>query len=154
MSITAKRGTTREPVPAGTYPARLYKIIHFGTVPDTYMGQEKLTNKIRFINHVVDGSIPIRKVTHQVTIAAMLKCKVRQLYHDRFLAMSISSLNVERIMQLEKQIQCLTREVDLLKSMTPSQIWIRDLKDLKHALLPRKRKLTILPNNAKVICIE
>ena len=46
--ITAKRGATREPVPAGTYPARLYKIIHYGTIPDTYMGQQKLTNKIRF----------------------------------------------------------------------------------------------------------
>ena len=46
--ITAKRGATREPVPSGTYPARLYKIIHYGTIPDTYMGQQKLTNKIRF----------------------------------------------------------------------------------------------------------
>lgn len=115
---------------------------------------DELTNKIRFINHVVDGSIPIRKVTHQATIEAMLKCKVRQVYHDRFLALPISSLNVERIMQLEKQIQRLTREVKLLKSMTPSQLWIRDLKELKKALLPRKRKHTIIPNNAKVICIE
>ena len=47
MGITAKRGSTREPVPAGTYPARLYKIIHFGTIPDTYQGQQKMTNKIR-----------------------------------------------------------------------------------------------------------
>ena len=47
MSLTAKRGATREPVPAGTYPARLYKIIHLGTIPDTYLGQQKLTNKIR-----------------------------------------------------------------------------------------------------------
>lgn len=46
--ITAKRGSTREPVPAGAYPARLYKIMHFGTIPDTYMGEQKMTNKIRF----------------------------------------------------------------------------------------------------------
>ena len=46
MSITAKRGATREPVPAGVYPARLYKIIHFGTVSGGYEG--KLTNQIRF----------------------------------------------------------------------------------------------------------
>jgi len=46
--ITAKRGSSREPIPAGTYPARLYKIMHLGTIPDTYMGQQKLTNKIRF----------------------------------------------------------------------------------------------------------
>ena len=45
--ITAPRGTTREPVPAGNYPARLYKIIHYGTIPNTYMGEQKMTNTIR-----------------------------------------------------------------------------------------------------------
>ena len=29
IMITAKRGSAREPVPAGTYPARCYKIVHF-----------------------------------------------------------------------------------------------------------------------------
>lgn len=37
---------TREPVPEGTYPARLYKIMHLGTIPGGYEG--KLTNTIRF----------------------------------------------------------------------------------------------------------
>jgi len=45
MKIT--RTTTREPVPMGVFPARAYKIIHFGTVPDVYMGEQKLTNKLR-----------------------------------------------------------------------------------------------------------
>ena len=45
--ITAERGFKREPVPAGNFPARCYKIIHLGTIPDTYMGEQKLTNKIR-----------------------------------------------------------------------------------------------------------
>ena len=45
--ITGKRGFKREPVPAGTFPARLYKIMHLGTIPDVYMRQQKLTNKIR-----------------------------------------------------------------------------------------------------------
>ena len=53
MAINAKRGTTREPVPAGNFPARCYKIIHLGTIPDTYMGEQKLTNKIR-----VDFELP------------------------------------------------------------------------------------------------
>ena len=47
MAITAPRGTTREPVPAGTYPARLYKVIHYGTIPNTYLGEQKMTNTIR-----------------------------------------------------------------------------------------------------------
>jgi len=45
--------TTREPVPAGVFPARCYKIIHFGTVPDVYMGEEKMTNKLR-----IDWELP------------------------------------------------------------------------------------------------
>lgn len=43
--ITGKRGSTREPVPAGTYPARCYKIIHFGTAYDERL--QKMINKIR-----------------------------------------------------------------------------------------------------------
>lgn len=46
MSLTAKRGVTREPVPRGMYPARLYKIFHYGTIPGGYEG--KLTNTVRF----------------------------------------------------------------------------------------------------------
>lgn len=42
-----KKGITREPVPEGAFPARCYKSIHFGTIPDTYNGEAKLTNKLR-----------------------------------------------------------------------------------------------------------
>jgi len=48
-----KKTATREPVPAGVFPARCYKLIHFGTVPDTYMGEQKMTNKLR-----VDWELP------------------------------------------------------------------------------------------------
>ena len=44
--ITAKRGATREPVPAGVYPARLYKIMHYGTIYNKY--NDKMVNTIRF----------------------------------------------------------------------------------------------------------
>ena len=43
--ITAKRGTAREPVPAGTFPARCYKIMHLGTSWDERL--QKMQNKIR-----------------------------------------------------------------------------------------------------------
>ena len=51
MKIT--RTTTREPVPQGVFPARCYKVIHFGTIPDTYQGESKLTNKLR-----IDWELP------------------------------------------------------------------------------------------------
>lgn len=48
-----KKTATREPVPAGVFPARCYKIQHFGTVPDVYVGEQKLTNKLR-----IDWELP------------------------------------------------------------------------------------------------
>ena len=48
-----KKTVTREPVPAGVFTARCYKIQHFGTVPDVYMGEHKLTNKLR-----IDWELP------------------------------------------------------------------------------------------------
>ena len=53
MSIHAERGFKREPVPAGNFPARCYKIIHYGTIPTSYMGESKMTNTIR-----VDFELP------------------------------------------------------------------------------------------------
>lgn len=117
---------------------------------------DELTNKIRFINHVVDGSIPIRRVKHSVTVEAMNQVGVRTIYHERFLAMSISSLNLERIVQLEKQIQRLTRESELLKSTSIHKLWLHDLASLKQTLAPASRKRKNLPSSqdTKVICIE
>jgi hypothetical protein len=47
MAITAKKTIERELVPAGSYPARCIKIIHFGHVPDSYMGDKRIVNKVR-----------------------------------------------------------------------------------------------------------
>lgn len=48
MSIIAKSdGKTFELVPAGTHVARLYQIIHIGTIPTTYMGEEREVDTIR-----------------------------------------------------------------------------------------------------------
>ena len=40
-------GTPREQVPAGTHVARVYEVIHIGTVTDTWEGQTKQLNKVR-----------------------------------------------------------------------------------------------------------
>jgi hypothetical protein len=48
MSLTpAKQNKSFDPVPAGNHVARLYEIIHLGTIPTTWQGQEKMTDKIR-----------------------------------------------------------------------------------------------------------
>lgn len=52
MSIIAQQtnnGSGGQTVPAGTHVARCYQIIHIGTVPDTYQGEEKLVDKVRLV---------------------------------------------------------------------------------------------------------
>jgi len=51
MAIIAKstgESTQRELIPAGTYVARCYSIIHLGHVTQKYMGEEKIVDLVRF----------------------------------------------------------------------------------------------------------
>ena len=48
MSIKAPKTESQfEPVPAGNHVARCYRVLHIGTVPDTYKGEQKIVNKVR-----------------------------------------------------------------------------------------------------------
>ena len=48
MTLTPpKKNKSHDPVPAGNHVARLYEIIHLGTIPTSWQGQEKMTDKIR-----------------------------------------------------------------------------------------------------------
>lgn len=46
MIKAPKQESTYDIVPAGNHVARIYRILHLGTAPDTYMGEEKMINKI------------------------------------------------------------------------------------------------------------
>lgn len=50
MAITATNagsGTNFDPIPAGTYIARCYSMVHIGTIPETFQGENKMMNKVR-----------------------------------------------------------------------------------------------------------
>ena len=52
MSIIAQQtnnGGGGQTVPAGTHVARCYQIIHIGTVPDTFQGEDRLVDKVRLV---------------------------------------------------------------------------------------------------------
>jgi hypothetical protein len=52
MSIIAQQtnnGGGGQTVSAGTHVARCYQIIHIGTVPDNYQGQDRLVDKVRLV---------------------------------------------------------------------------------------------------------
>jgi len=114
----------------------------------------ELTNKKKFIYAVIDGSIPLHKVKHEVTINAMNELNIGEAFHEKFLALALSSLNLERIHQLNKQIKRLERDLNTLASMSIQDMWLRDLEQLKQTLTRKHKTKFVLPNNAKVICIE
>lgn len=47
MINATSEGKAFDPVPAGTYVARCYQMIHIGTIEQEYMGEKKEMNKIR-----------------------------------------------------------------------------------------------------------
>jgi len=49
MKIVASStgGSSYEPVPAGTYIARCFSMVHIGTIMENYQGESKLQNKVR-----------------------------------------------------------------------------------------------------------
>lgn len=47
MALTAPKGKAFDPAPAGSHVARLYQIIHIGTITTEFKGEKKQTDKIR-----------------------------------------------------------------------------------------------------------
>ena len=48
MSINASSNSQNfEPAPSGTYAARCFSMIHIGTIPQEFMGEQKELNKVR-----------------------------------------------------------------------------------------------------------
>jgi hypothetical protein len=47
MTHTPPKPRPRDPVPAGAHVARLYQIVHVGTVPSTYQGEARDADQIR-----------------------------------------------------------------------------------------------------------
>lgn len=48
MSIKSKPSSVQfDPMPAGSFPARCYSVIHIGTVPVEFQGETKLVDKVR-----------------------------------------------------------------------------------------------------------
>ena len=44
---TSNGGTSYEPIPSGSYPARCYSMIHLGTIEENILGTVKKLNKVR-----------------------------------------------------------------------------------------------------------
>ena len=106
-------------------------------VEDLKQKLTKLASKYYFIKGVVDGTIIVSKRKKDNIIEQLEKidkiCKVDGSY-DYLLAMQISSLTVEKMEELKKQIEDGKEEYKTVKSTTIQDMWLADLHELKKVL--------------------
>ena len=106
-------------------------------VEDLKQKLTKLASKYYFIKGVVDGTIIVSKRKKDNIIEQLEKidkiCKVDGSY-DYLLAMQISSLTIEKMEELKKQIEDGKEEYKTVKSTTIQDMWLADLHELKKVL--------------------
>ena len=96
-----------------------------------------LQAKARFIKEYIDGSLQINKKSKQFIIDLLVKNNYptdTENTFDYLLTLPVYSFTLERIETLEKQ--CGNKKADLtyIKSKSPSELWIIDLKQLLEKL--------------------
>lgn len=88
MTFKAPKPKPRDPVPAGNHVARLYQIVHLGTIPTTFKGEEKMTNSVRLTFELCnelkvfkegEGAKPYSISTRDTTLSMNKKAGLRKL---------------------------------------------------------------------------
>ena len=92
----------------------------------------ELSEKCRFINEVVNGTIIINK-RKKVDLVQELKSK-KYVKIDNLLAMPIYSLTREKIDSLNKQMEIINSRLNYYKTVTVQQLWLNDIEELTNAL--------------------
>lgn len=124
-----------DPVPAGNHVARLYQLIHIGTVEDTYMGEAKLTDKVRLSFELChekkefkegEGEKPMsisREVTfsmgEKATLRAFVEGMVGKLSDDEAAEFELESLLGKACMVFVVHEVGKDRTYAKIKSITP-----------------------------------
>jgi DNA topoisomerase-2 len=94
-----------------------------------------VSNKIRFIQEYLSGILLIAKVS-EATVLQQLYSRnyhptTQPLPFDYLLGMSIKSLTLERINNLEQQCASKQKELDYYTNTTCNQLWLHDLEQLE-----------------------
>jgi len=93
MAIIAKstgESTQRELIPAGTYVARCYSVVHLGHVTQKYMGEEKVVDLVRFTWELPtelrcfnqDKGMQPCAISKEMTLSLNEKSNLRQLLNS------------------------------------------------------------------------
>src|SRR5207248_4344414 len=93
MAHTAPKQKAFDPVPAGNHVARIYQIIHVGTVPSTYQGQERMSDQVRLTFELCnekkefkegEGEKPLSISTRFETYSMGKKANLRRLIEGMY----------------------------------------------------------------------
>ena len=93
MSHIPPKKTSFDPVPAGAHVARLYQIIHVGTVPSTYKGESRMSDQIRLTFELCnekkefkegEGEKPLSISTRFETYSMGKKANLRRLIEGMY----------------------------------------------------------------------
>lgn len=100
-----------------------------------------LTNKIRFIQMVIDDTIVLKKKTELTIINELTEhgfIKDDSSY-NYLLRMQIRSFTSDKIEQLEFEHTNIVRSIEIAQSTSPEQVWLQELTELQEAYGPFER---------------
>ena len=93
----------------------------------------EMNHKITFIQAVLDTNILVR-AKKSVIIEQTRALGIPAVLAEKFVSMSILSLSAEKVEELQKRIDDLTRTLDVLRSKSPESLYKADLRALRTAL--------------------
>ncbi len=92
-----------------------------------------LTCKVRFVALVLNQTIPLGK-KKSILKESLLLNQIPEEFHDRLLAMNLSSLVEERITEIQNEVKNVQDKIDYFQRATVQELWEKDLKELEAAL--------------------
>ena len=102
-----------------------------------------ISNKVKYINEVLDGTIDLRRKTKQ-EINTMLESKSYDKVDDSFnylVKMSMDSVSEEAIKKLEEELNKLEQELEVLTNTTIEEMWINELNILEETIIHNKNNI-------------
>jgi DNA topoisomerase-2 len=107
-------------------------------VRDTEAHMEDLRWRIRFLQGVVAGKIPVMRVKRAAVVAAMDALGIPAAYHQNFLQVPLLSITEEKMEELEGQHRAALERLERLRGLTARDVYEEDLRQWEGAGAKRK----------------
>jgi DNA topoisomerase-2 len=103
---------------------------------------KRATNKVRYIEGVLSGSIEMRGVSKDAIVELLKSRGFEELDGDYsyLLQMPMLSVSNEKVAAITQDMDELAEKAQALEATTVEQMWVRDLLELKAALSVQERE--------------